>query len=164
MNNYQKAAFDYAKLKHKGQKYGSHDYDYHLRKVYDIVTHYYSDEKLSIAAILHDVLEDTDTTFDYLVNRFGCDVACLVYAVTDEPGNNRKERKEKTYPKIKSNPYAIVIKIADRLANVRESKINNPELFLMYEREYPEFRNHLRIGVIGYHIWEELDRIFSYYR
>ena len=88
---------------------------------------------------MHDVLEDTHLSYNDIKKEFGEDIAELVYAVTDELGRNRKERKEKTYPKIKGNPKAIAVKLCDRIANVREAKSSASKMFRMYKDEHAEF-------------------------
>jgi (p)ppGpp synthase/HD superfamily hydrolase len=66
-------------------------------------------------------------------------VADIVYRVTDDPGRSRKERKEKTYPKLAKSVDAITVKLADRIANVEASKMGNPGLLEMYRREHGRF-------------------------
>lgn len=57
----------------------------HCWQVYEIVKILYpNDFKLQAAALLHDTLEDTDTTYENLVTTFGGDVADLIREVTHE--------------------------------------------------------------------------------
>lgn len=96
-------------------------------------------ELLVSAAWLHDTLEDTAMTRQEIATAVGEDVAALVEAVTDEPGANRAERKAKTYPKIrKYGVAAVMLKLADRIANVEASASDKPKR-RMYQREFPEF-------------------------
>ena len=63
----------------------------------------------------------------------------MVYCVTDEIGRNRSEKKLKTLPKTALNPDAIILKLADRIANIeRGGKAD------MYANEYNEFQAFLR--------------------
>ena len=87
------------------------------------------DESIIIGTILHDTLEDTTLSYNDIKKAFGKEVAEIVYCVTDELGRNRNERKEKTYPKIKANWKATVVKICDRIANITQSKKYNKELY-----------------------------------
>ena len=72
---------------HKDQKYGEHDYfDYHITGVLNTlyqVSKEYPTEEMVIVALLHDVLEDTECTWETVQNIFGCYVAeyvnCLSY-------------------------------------------------------------------------------------
>jgi len=132
---------------HHGQQYGLYPYSYHLKQVVEVAEEIGFDEPIIVACVLHDVLEDTHLSYNDIKKEFGEDVAELVYAVTDELGRNRKERKEKTYPKIKGNPKAIAVKLCDRIANVREAKIsfNKPfgtqdsKMYKLYKQEHLEF-------------------------
>ena len=58
-------------------------------------------------------------------------------------GRNRKERKAKTYPKINSSKDAVIIKLADRIANMRNSNKTDSPQKEMYQDEYIEFRRAL---------------------
>ena len=107
---------------HGTQTYDKHPYYYHLEQVVDVLKEFeFTEDKYIISGYLHDVMEDTAISYNDIKNQFGEDIAEIVYAVTDELGRNRKERKAKTYPKIRANPDAIIIKLADRIANVRNS-------------------------------------------
>jgi (p)ppGpp synthase/HD superfamily hydrolase len=115
---------------------------------------------LFVAAYMHDTIEDTSLSLDELKQMFGPSVADIVHRVTNEPGKNRKEKFAKTYPKIKGHREATIIKLADRIANTRHSAERRKDLFKMYKKEYPTFRQEL------YHyredtepMWEELDRL-----
>jgi (p)ppGpp synthase/HD superfamily hydrolase len=73
-------------------------------------------------AYLHDIVEDTGVTVDYIKYEFGCFVSECVGILTDESGVNRIERKTKTYQKMSlvtgEHELALIVKVADRLANV----------------------------------------------
>lgn len=146
---------------HIGQMYGSHDYSVHLVHVTDTLLRFGFDDPILLAAgWLHDALEDTDLTREQIEATCGQRVAEIVWRVTDEPGKNRRERKRLTYPKIAGSQDALVIKLADRIANVSESFRNNTGLLEMYKKEYPEFSNTLRkFGSPLDEMWEWLDRV-----
>ena len=141
---------DFAIKAHGDQKYGDEPYSKHLEDVVNIArcwmpNHIASDEiergVLISAAWLHDVLEDTDVEYKELNHNFGNNIALLVWAVTDEPGKNRKERKAKTLPKIrKFGPPAVFIKVCDRIANIGNC---SDSLYKMYSKEHEAFRNAL---------------------
>ena len=85
-------------------------------------------------------------------------VAEIVYAVTDELGRNRKERKEKTYPRIAANKDAIAVKLCDRIANVQESSKTNHRLYKMYQKEQADFKAALNLGhKQNQRLWELLE-------
>jgi Guanosine polyphosphate pyrophosphohydrolases/synthetases len=135
-------AKEFAITKHGAQKYGEHPYSYHLAQVSQVLSElgYGGDEAIAAAGWLHDVLEDTPTIYEMLVSEFGNEVADIVFAVTSEPGENRAERFRKTAPKIQSNKKALIVKLADRIANTEASLQSNPKLYKMYLKEFPLFK------------------------
>ena len=160
--NFRVAIF-FAKAAHAGQKYNGRPYSYHLNLVAREARKFTDSEKLIIACWLHDVLEDTDVSYKELKDSFGHNVSEIVYCVTDELGRNRKERKEKTYPKIFANPDAGFVKICDRIANMRECiKNDNVKLGKMYVDEHKEFcREAFNIMKIPVLLTTELDKVFE---
>jgi len=107
-------ASEFALKKHKGQKYDvNKDFFFaHPWKVFQILDQITDDEVILCAGLLHDTLEDTDTTLEELKKEFGDEIANLVYEVTNEDGENGK-----CFPRLKSKK-AIIIKFADRLLNL----------------------------------------------
>jgi (p)ppGpp synthase/HD superfamily hydrolase len=128
-----------AEKAHANQTYDVYPYTYHTKAVADIATTLGYDESIIIACHLHDTIEDTDLSYNDIKKAFGGEVAEIVYAVTDELGRNRKERKTKTLPKIRANWKATVVKICDRIANVTQSKMYNDNLYNMYKKEHADF-------------------------
>lgn len=151
----------------RGQLYsGVLPYTHHLEKVAQIVDAAFypmqKDEDLVIAAWLHDMLEDCEGIKEKEIReRFGDRVADLVSAVTNEPGPNRKTRHALTYPKIRETPDAIILKLADRLANVTAGG----SLVGMYRKEQKEFYQQLKEAktsseyheMIANHLWTLLE-------
>jgi (p)ppGpp synthase/HD superfamily hydrolase len=135
----------FADIAHYKQKYGTNPYTYHLKQVEMVLNRFgfTNDVRLQIAAWLHDIIEDTPFSYDQVKHGFGPDVADIVYAVTNEMGRNRKERYAKTYPKIRANPRALALKLADRIANIEFSKGTNTEYINMYKKEMPFFEEAL---------------------
>src|SRR5690242_17475691 len=107
---------------HGTQKYGREPYAYHLKAVSNVLGEFgFHDEILQSAAWLHDVLEDTQRTADDLNQAgFPATVVTYVEAVTAKDGPDRKERNRLAYKKIRRHPEATILKLADRIANVRE--------------------------------------------
>lgn len=152
----------YAIAAHGTQEYDGLPYVYHLEEVVSILKEFgFKKRNTFIAGYLHDVLEDCPVSFNDIKNEFGAEVAEAVYCVTDELGRNRKERKLKTYPKIASNRLAVIIKLADRIANIR----NSGSLLDMYIKEFPDFKSALyyphytdfRIQ----RMWDELEKLIN---
>ncbi len=93
-------------------------------------------------------------------------MAACVDLLTDQPGANRKERKAKTYAKLAEvtgpTELALLVKVADRLANVRACvEDRKVSLWELYRSEQAAFRQAAyRLGLCDDQ-WEELDRLLS---
>ncbi|XP_033231271.1 guanosine-3',5'-bis(diphosphate) 3'-pyrophosphohydrolase MESH1 [Belonocnema kinseyi] len=85
------------------------------------------DTTVILAALLHDTVEDTDTTFDEIEQEFGKDVRKVVEEVTDDKNLAREERK---FLQIKHAPgssrRAKLVKLADKLYNLRDLRKETP--------------------------------------
>lgn len=137
------AARAYALDMHGAQMYGAHPYAHLLDAVARVLLPY--GQEAQVIGYLHDVVEDTDATVDEVRLRFGDLVAVCVALLTDEPGANRKERKSKTYAKLAkvtgAEELALVVKVADRLSNVRACVADaHRELWSVYRGEHEVFR------------------------
>ena len=169
MNTIEKA-YLFAEVAHASQKYGVNDYMTHIKDVHEICkTHAFS-EHIEVSCILHDVLEDTNVNYNLVKKHFGEEIANIVYDVTNEIGQNRKEIFQKTLPKLKENPSAIIVKLCDRLANVQacvENYDKNHKLYLMYQKEYTTFRKELikceTWSMYVSSLWDKLDYLLDYY-
>lgn len=103
-------AYFFAKEKHKNQLYGVVGFIYHPLQVYEIIKLLCPlDINLQIAALLHDVLEDTKTSYKELEKEFNEDVTALVKEVTKSEYN--------TFPNLKTQ-RGYQLKFADRLSNL----------------------------------------------
>lgn len=133
---------------HSDNSYGPHDYDYHLERVEEALRDFgYDDPTMLAGAWLHDTVEDTDVTREDISETIDEVVADLVWRVTDEEGDNRAEKKRNTYPKMTERDEAVVLKLADRIANVRQNlKEDNMSYWRMYRDEHGEFYEHLYDG------------------
>ncbi len=120
-------AFLYSYEKHKNQKRASGEsYIIHPINVAKIVNRFYLDENSMIAALLHDVLEDTDATEKEIEKKFGIDVLFLVKSLTKIGKIEYKSREEtqadnfrKMIVAMAKDIRVILIKLADRLHNMR---------------------------------------------
>jgi len=161
------AARDYAIQMHGDQKYGTHPYVHHLDAVVALLQPY--GEKARVVGYLHDVVEDTAATVSDVQERFGDLVARCVSLLTDAPGANRKERKAKTYAAMAQvtgdEELALVVKAADRLANVRACVADgHRQLWDTYRGEHPTFRAAaFRKGQCD-PLWVELDVLLLEWR
>lgn len=160
-------AREFAVAAHGGQQYGEYPYEVHLQSVESVLIEFgYGTATLRAAAWLHDILEDTATPFESLRSQFSAEVCELVLAVTSEPGTTRQERNAKTYVKWEDLPLRVManiapLKLADRIANVRNARNNEPRLYKMYEREHPQFKYFLENFGGSTAMWEELDSLFG---
>ncbi|WP_372741976.1 HD domain-containing protein [Neptunomonas sp.] len=159
-----KKARDFAIRAHGDQMYGSLPYTAHLDAVAMIVKEY--GEAAEVIAYLHDVVEDTDVGIDEIASEFGAFVSDCVAIVTDEPGKSRKERKIKTYRKMArvsgEEELALLVKAADRLANVRSCMAGgNARLMATYRSEFPVFKESAYREQLCDEIWSELHKIHN---
>lgn len=154
-----------AEKAHRNQTYDIYPYMYHIRQVAKIAEDLGYDESIILGCILHDTLEDTDLSYNDIKKAFGQEVAEIVYCVTDELGRNRDEKKEKTYPKIKSNWKATVVKICDRIANVTHSKDYNKSMYEKYFKENNKFILNIKNNEHPQNevnkAWEKLENIYK---
>ena len=85
------------------------------------------DEMLLIAALLHDTVEDTETTFNELEEAFGPPVRHIVEEVTDDKSLPKQERKElQVSHAVHASGAAKQLKIADKICNIRDISENPP--------------------------------------
>lgn len=153
-------AREYAVKAHREQQYGTRPYHFHLDAVVEVLRRFgHCDRETVAAGYLHDVLEDTDATRDALAREFGDGVAAVVDACTDGDGANRKERKERPYRLIPRTPGALLVKLADRIANVEASVASNWSLLKMYRKEHREFERRLRGPTAAEPMWTHLESL-----
>lgn len=80
-----------------------------------------TDEDILIAAVLHDVLEDTDGTEEDIRFKFGERVLGIVQEVTDDPLLDRKEQKLRQETEADQKSYAAkLVKAADKTSNMKD--------------------------------------------
>ena len=161
-------ARDWAIAKHGDQTYGkgpdAKPYAYHLGAVAEIAAPY--GETAQVAAWLHDVIEDTATSEADVRTEFGDRIARLVKFLTDEEGEDRSARKLKTNAKLAAvtgeDTLALIVKAADRLANLRaSSKPGSEKQLAKYRGEHPEFRKAVYRPDLCEPVWAEIDAIIG---
>lgn len=157
------AAQALAATAHKDQMYGDQPYTQHLADVVGVLQRFkVEDTDILVAAWLHDSVEDTETTLEQIELMFGRRVRDLVHRVTNEEGKNRKERHEKTYPKIQASDDAITLKLADRIANTEACITQDDEKKMkMYAKEYEGFKAQLHKKGTHDALWRHLDFLMS---
>lgn len=108
---------------HRGQvrKYTGEPYHKHLAEVAGFVAAVSQSQAVVAAAWLHDVLEDTATSYEAIRRAFGTEVASLVSQVTDvsrpEDGNRAKRKAVDRCHLAGSSPAGATIKLADLISN-----------------------------------------------
>ncbi|MEE3343322.1 MAG: bifunctional (p)ppGpp synthetase/guanosine-3',5'-bis(diphosphate) 3'-pyrophosphohydrolase [Bacilli bacterium] len=120
-------AYDYAYKKHFGVKrISGDDYITHPLNVAMILTDINADADCMAAALLHDTIEDTDTTKEEIKKLFGKEVAILVDGVTkinrlhfSNAGEQMAANQRKILVGLSEDVRVIIIKLADRLHNMR---------------------------------------------
>jgi (p)ppGpp synthase/HD superfamily hydrolase len=138
-------AVAFAALAHTGhkRKYTGHSYiNGHLIPVLDAVAGETFDPEVQAAAVLHDVIEDTETTHYRLVLLFGQRVADLVLELTDVftheayPEINRARRKGLEAGRMATiSDDAKLIKLADIANNTADIVANDPKFAVVYLAE-----------------------------
>ena len=147
---------------HAEQRYGEQPYTVHLAAVVAVMTRFgVTDPALLAAGWMHDAVEDTALTRAAVVEALGERVAALVDAVTDGPGGNRATRKARPYRLIPQVPGAVVVKLADRIANVESAQASRPGLLAMYAREHGSFRRKLCQPGEAEEMWAHLDALLG---
>ena len=120
-------AFDYAYKKHFGiKRITGEEYINHPLNVAYILTDINADADCLAAALLHDTIEDTDSTFKEIEEKFGKEIATLVDGVTkinrlhfSNAGEQMAANQRKILVGLSEDVRVIIIKLADRLHNMR---------------------------------------------
>lgn len=150
----------FAVAAHRTQRYGDRPYSYHLDQVVALLLPF--GNTAQVIGYLHDVVEDTDIQLADVELRFGSLVAQCVDLLTDSSGNSRAERKAKTYQRLSqvAGPLelALIVKTADRLANVEACIADgNERLLSIYREEHSAFRKAAYRVNLCEHLWSDLD-------
>jgi GTP pyrophosphokinase len=139
-----RSAFDYADSKHQGQlRKSGEPYIVHPRDVAITLAEYQVDPNTLVAGLLHDILEDTDTSYDELKEKFGEEVADIVEGLTklDQLKYNisKAAQQVKNHQKMvlamARDIRVIFVKLADRLNNMRTLTYLDDERRIRISRE-----------------------------
>ena len=133
-------AKQFATEKHKNQvrKFSGEPYVNHPIRVSQLVLKYSKEDNLSkmvAAALLHDTVEDTDTTYAEIQKEFGPAVAVLVKELTSEPDIKESKAEYLSNKMFMMSDQALLIKLADRLDNVTGIKNTPVEFSQRYIKE-----------------------------
>ncbi len=129
-------AYDLADKAHQGQKRKSGEaYIIHPLSVAIILAELEMDKETIVAGLLHDVVEDTDYTYEDVCKMFGTEVGDLVDGVTklgnlswsDDKLDVQAENLRKMFLATAKDIRVIIIKLADRLHNMRTMQFQTPQ-------------------------------------
>jgi guanosine-3',5'-bis(diphosphate) 3'-pyrophosphohydrolase len=155
-------AYHFAAAKHVAQRrkgVAAEPYVNHLTEVADLVARATGGEgvEVIIAAVLHDTVEDTDTSLEEIADRFGSDVAALVAEVTDDKDLPKAARKQAQIEHAAhASPGAKIIKLADKTSNLRAMAFSPPRGWPAERRqEYLEWSRRVVAGCRGANAWLE---------
>ena len=125
-------AIEYIKNKHSGQtrKQGT-PYYLHPIEVANILKNKGFSKKYQLVGLFHDLLEDTDTTYEDIVNLTNVEIADAVKLLTKEPGYNMSDYINR----ISNNDLAKMVKLADRLHNLSETHLASLDFKKRYIKE-----------------------------
>jgi len=150
-------AYRFSTKAHEGQERVSGDpYIVHPVEVGCILAELEMDESSIAAGILHDTIEDTPYTYDFIKKEFGTEIAELVQGVTKLtriPYTTKQEIQAENFRKMflamAKDIRVIIIKLADRLHNMRTLKFMSKEKQLQKARETMEIYAPLahRLGI-----------------
>lgn len=139
-------AYAYGRQMHEGQLRQSGDaYFSHPVAVAAILTEQRLDDSTIVTALLHDTIEDTKSTYDEIARLFGGEIAELVDGVTkltnlqlSSTQSQQAENFRKLFMAMSKDLRVILVKLADRLHNMRTIKSMKPEKQAQKARETME--------------------------
>jgi guanosine-3',5'-bis(diphosphate) 3'-pyrophosphohydrolase len=159
-------AADYAARKHRSQRRKGADADPYINHPLQVAALLaeigkVTDLEILTAALLHDVIEDTDTKTDEIEKLFGSRVCGLVMELTDDKSLTKAERKRL---QVEHAPHlsdgAKQIKIADKYSNISDIMENPPHNWTDERRaEYIKWGERVFAGLRG--VNENLDKAFG---
>ena len=163
-------ALDFAALKHRDQRRKDSEqspYINHPIALANVLINeaQVTDPLVIAAAILHDTIEDTETTAAELETVFGAEVAEIVLEVTDDKRLSKDERKRLQVERAAgASPRAKLVKLADKICNLRDMLSAPPAGWsLERRREYFEWAKAVIDQVRGTHaaLEDSFDRAYA---
>lgn len=153
-------AFEFGRSSHAGQlRKSGEPYFFHPLRVAHLAARHWMDYSSIIAALLHDVVEDTPVTLESVREQYGDDVALLVNGLTkaDDKHLNRESLKEKTYRKqllaAVEDVRVLCLKFWDRIDNLQTIGALKPEKQQLIAEEtrtvYVPLASHLGMGYVA---------------
>lgn len=163
-------AVTFATNKHEGQvrKYTGEPYINHCLEVADILRTFNARREIVLmAAVLHDTVEDTETTFQEIRQNFGDEVTNLVFFLTnvvEQPQGNRDTRFMLNVNHIcgTNDIRSLLIKCADLISNTRTIVERDPgfaKLYLQEKRVLLAAMKKRHKSIVGYPVYHEALRL-----
>ena len=136
-------AIDFAAKKHRDQRRKDKEatpYINHPIELAELLVNEggITDIQVLVAAVLHDTIEDTETTYEELLDNFGKEIAQIVLEVTDNQALPKEERKRRQIQYASnSSEMAKLVKLADKVCNLRDISEHSPiNWSLQRKRDY----------------------------
>ena len=120
-----------------------------------------SDINIICAALLHDTVEDTETTPEEIIENFGSEINEIVMEVTDDKSMSKGSRKQAQIDHATSlSSQAKAVKLADKICNLRDVSESPPPAWPLERRiEYFDWAKNVIDGLRG--DWVELEAKFD---
>jgi guanosine-3',5'-bis(diphosphate) 3'-pyrophosphohydrolase len=152
------AALQFAAFKHRDQRRKDHAASPYINHPIALANVLWNeggvhDAAVICAALLHDTIEDTETTADEIEEAFGKRIARIVLEVTDDkllPKAERKRRQILHAPHL--SRAAKLVKLADKICNLRDVAVSPPPTWsLRRRRQYFDWAKKVIAGLRGTH-------------
>jgi guanosine-3',5'-bis(diphosphate) 3'-pyrophosphohydrolase len=160
-------ALTFAANKHRNQRRKNVDafpYINHPISLVNILCNeaHITDINLICGALLHDTVEDTETTAEELIGEFGQEISNIVMEVTDDKSIAARQKRKQL--QIEHAPHmsesAKLLKLADKISNLRDMSIDPPATWsLQRQREYFDWAKQVIDQLRGTH--SELEKLFD---
>jgi len=139
------AAVDFALEAYEGVRVRPGKGMAHARAVADLVRSAGADESTQVAALLHDVVEDTQLDVDEVRERFGDRVAAMVAALTEDRTIRRYAQRKRTLRACiaAAEPATMDIAVADKIASLRQAAATGAPIS---PRKLSHYRATLRVA------------------
>ena len=160
-------AIEFAAVKHAGQERKGTTIPYitHVIEAMEIVSRMTEDEEIRAAAVLHDTLEDTETTKEELIEAFGRRVADLVAAESEDKRKDLPEeetwliRKTETIKHLKEASTEVkMLALGDKLSNIRamtrDYRVIGEKLWQKFNEKDP-IKQGMYYGLLANNFWED---------
>lgn len=153
-------AREYGRLMHAGQvrKYTGEAYFEHCEAVESLVNRFFElhlrepcPDEIRCAALLHDVVEDTEATIEDVERLFGEEIAKLVWYLTKpyDGAGNRAHRKELYGFQLGQAPEgAKIVKYFDMLHNSTSIKEHDPKFYKLFQTESIQMFKYMKVHEI----------------